>query len=120
MTSPARMRQVITDWLQNQLLGSIQETLSEHTTQIRTLEGHMSALSDALRDFRARADAESTRIAGVLADLKARLDSGDAAAAAEVSRELSPVIDTLGAMGTGGPADPLPTPDDGGAVPAGS
>jgi len=109
-TAPRAARKWITDWLQNQLLGDILRTLGDHETRIRAQEAGMSALTDYVRDFRTQADAETTRVAGVLADLQNRLDTDDAADVEAVRAELSPVIDGLKAMGTGGQADPLPAP----------
>jgi hypothetical protein len=116
------------DWLQNQLLRSITDTLDrhdatlrEHTTRLRTMEVRMGAVTDALRSFRAQVDAESTRIGERIAALTARLDAGENVTAAEINTELSGVVDTLRAMGTGTATDPLPdpeTPGDGGTVPA--
>lgn len=88
----------ITDWFQNQLLGSILSTLGEHTRQIRSLEESMGALDDTIQSFRADVDAETTRISALL----------------------SPVIARLRALGTGGAEDPIPAPGDGdgGPVPS--
>lgn len=94
-------RGVIIDWLRDRLLGSI-------LTRIDALEANMSALSDFLTQYVDAANAQTTRISNTLAELKARLDSGDATAAAEVSAALSPLMATLSAMGTGSDADPLP------------
>lgn len=103
--------QAITDWFQNRLLGSILTDIKHLKRAHRSLEARMSALGDYVRQFRSDVDAETTRISGLLADLKSRLDSGDANAAAEVSAELAPVIDNLRAMGTGAPEDPVPAPE---------
>ena len=112
MPNPRGAAQIVTDWLQNRLLGAILTDIEGLKQAHRSLEVRMSQLGDVVRQFRAEVDAETTRISSLLAELKSRLDSGDAAAAAEVSAELAPVIDNLRAMGTGTEADPLPTPAD--------
>jgi hypothetical protein len=103
----ARLR----NWLHDRILGAVLTTLTDHANRITTLEAHVGELSDKLKEFRAQADAETTRIGEVLADLQRRLDSGDANAVAQVSAEMSGVIDTLRALGTGDTADPLPDPN---------
>lgn len=72
----------------------------------------MGAVSDAIESFRAQVDAETSRIGEQLAQMQARLDSGDAGAAAEVSAGLAPVVESLRALGTGTEADPVPAPVD--------
>lgn len=111
MPDPRSATKVITDWLQNRLLGAILTDIGDLKRAHRSLEARVSALGDYVRDFRAQADAQTTRIGNELADLKNRLDQGDAAAVAEVSAALSGHIDTLRAMGTGTQEDPLPAPD---------
>lgn len=102
-----------------QVLGVVLDTLDRHedtlTRQgriIRKLEARMGAVSDAIESFRAQVDAETSRIGEQLAQMQARLDSGDAGAAAEVSAGLAPVVESLRALGTGTEADPVPAPVD--------
>lgn len=121
MTAPRRAAQVITDWLQNTMLRSVLDTQRGQEIRIRRLEARMPALENALRQFRADVDAETSRIGEQLAAMQSRLEAGDASAAAQVSAELGPVVESLRALGTGSPADPVPAPDaeGGGDVPAG-
>lgn len=121
----ARLAAQISNWVQDRLrarvLGAVLEILAGHNQRITTVEERMGAVSDTLRAFRAQVDAESSRIGERIASLTARLDAGENVAAAEINAELSGVVDTLRAMGTGAAADPLPDPDpgdnEGGSVP---
>lgn len=121
MTAPRRAAQVITDWLQNTMLRSVLDAQRGLEIRIRRLEARMPALENALRQFRADVDAETSRIGEQLAAMQSRLEAGDASAAAQVSAELGPVVESLRALGTGNPGDPVPAPDaeGGGDVPAG-
>jgi uncharacterized coiled-coil protein SlyX len=124
----------LTDWLQNRLIQALNATIEDHSAQlaahdqrlnritrrVRAWEARMTRLQDFLTEFRGEVNAQTNRISGQLADLQARLAAGDDAAVTEVSDALSPLIADLQAIGSGTPADPLPTPpaDAGSDVPA--
>lgn len=112
-TAGRTARKWLIDQLQTRMLGEVLTTLGDHEIRIRRQEATMSALIDYVRDFRTQADAETSRVAGILADLQNRLDTEDQAEVDAVRAELTPVIDGLKAMGTGGQADPLPAPPAG-------
>jgi hypothetical protein len=102
---------MITDWLQNRLLGSILSDIGDLKRAHRALEARVSAVSDVIRQFRADVDAETNRIGDQLADMQRRLDEGDASTAASISGELGAVVENLRAIGSGGDADPVPAPE---------
>lgn len=105
------MARGLNDYLRQRWLDRIQTVnILAIARRVSKLEERMSALGDYLREFRSEVEAQTTSIGDRIADLEARLSSGDQAAVDEARTELTGIVDELRAMGSGAGNDPLPAP----------